>query len=237
MATLRNKGKLAAFTREAQEEYPWNGQSRNTFVPRINEEYITPVFEEIEGRVTKKMSQVFSRAKSSILGALCKLDEFRLNPQILTNFGTVPGTFRNTNVENQGTNEGNSQSDPHPDARIFRSQTTQNSGSEVAHDSIIRVLVVRKYNVDYSCRFSWGASVVWIPVCCIAKSMFLAAFSLSFVHGSFFLQHSLFWFLFDSFLLFVASAFLDFFLLVCVLLFLSYYPQSANFVFFHYFVA
>ena len=44
--------------------------------------------------------------------------------------GTVPETFRNTNVDNQGTNEDDSMSDPHPEAGLFRSQTTQNSGQE-----------------------------------------------------------------------------------------------------------
>ena len=130
MATLRNKRKLAAVTRETQEENPRNGQSRNTSVPRINEEYITQVSEEIEGRVTKKLSQEFSRTKSRILGALSILDEFLLNPQITTHSETVPGTFRNTNVENQGTNEDDSQSDPHPEAGIFCGQTTQNSDLE-----------------------------------------------------------------------------------------------------------
>ena len=81
MATLRNKRKLAAVTRETQEEHPRNGQSRNTSVPRINEEFITQVSEEIESRVTKKLSQEFSRAESRILGALSKLHEFLLNPQ------------------------------------------------------------------------------------------------------------------------------------------------------------
>ena len=45
--------------------------------------------------------------------------------------GTVLATFRNTNVDNQGTNEDDSMSDPHPEAGLFRSQTTQNSGPEV----------------------------------------------------------------------------------------------------------
>ena len=54
MATLRNKRKLAAVTRETQGENPRNGQSRNTSVPKINEEYITQVFEQIKGRVTEK---------------------------------------------------------------------------------------------------------------------------------------------------------------------------------------
>ena len=135
MATLRNKRKLAAITRKIQEENPRNGQSRNTSVPRINEEYITQISEEVEGRVTEKLSQDFSRTESRILGALSKLDEFLLNPQIRTHSGTVPGTFRNTNLENQGTNEDDSQSDPHPEAGLCRSQTTQNSGPEVGHDS------------------------------------------------------------------------------------------------------
>ena len=137
MATLRNKRKLAAVTRETQEENPRSGQSRNTSVPRINEEYITQVSEQIEGRVSKKLSQEFSRTESRILGALSKLDEFFLNQQIRTHSETVPGTFRNTNVENQGTNEDDSQSDPHPEAGIFRGQTTQNLGPNDCRDSCI----------------------------------------------------------------------------------------------------
>ena len=108
MASLKSKRKLATVTRETQEEHPRNGQSRNNSVPRINEEYIAQVSEEIEGRVIKKLSQEFSRIESRILGALSKLDEFLLNEQIRTHSGTVPGTFRNTNVENQRTNEDDS---------------------------------------------------------------------------------------------------------------------------------
>ena len=139
MATLRNKRKLAAVTRETQEENPRNGQSRNTSVPRINEEYITQVSEEIEGTVSKKLSQEFSRTESRILGALSKLDEFLSNQQIHTHSETVPGTLRNTNVENQGTNEDDSQSDPHPEAGIFRGQTTQNLGPKDCRDMVTGV--------------------------------------------------------------------------------------------------
>ena len=140
MATLRNKQKLAAVTRETQEENPRNGQSRNTSIPRINEEYITQVSEEIEGRITKKLSQEFNRIESRISDALSKLDEFLSNQQIQTHSKTVPGTFRNTNVENQGTNEDDSQSDPHPEAGIFRGQTTQNSGPKDCRDTSPDVL-------------------------------------------------------------------------------------------------
>ena len=113
MATLKNKRKLAVVTTERQEEHPRNGQSRSTSVARSNEDYITQVSEVIEGRVTKKVSQEFSRAGSRILGALSNLDDFLLNPQIRTQSGTVPGTFRITNVENQEPNEDRSQDDPH----------------------------------------------------------------------------------------------------------------------------
>ena len=116
MATLRNKRKLAVVTTKTQQEHPRNGQSRNTSVPRINEEYITHVSEETEGRVTKKLFQEFSRTQSRILRSLSKIDEFLLNPQIRTHSGTVPGTFRNTYVKNQEPNEDRSQDDPHPEA-------------------------------------------------------------------------------------------------------------------------
>ena len=53
MPTLRNKRKLAAVTKETQEDHPGKGQPRNTSVPKIKEEYITQVFVEIEGRVTE----------------------------------------------------------------------------------------------------------------------------------------------------------------------------------------
>ena len=115
MATLRNKRKLAAVARETQKVHPRNGRSRNTSVPRINQEHITQLSEEIEVKVTEKLSQEFSRTESRILGILSKLDEFLLSPQIRTHSGTVPGTFRNTNVENQEPNEDRSQDDPHPE--------------------------------------------------------------------------------------------------------------------------
>ena len=103
MATLKNKRKLAAVARET-EEHPRNGQPRNMFVPKINEEYITQVSGEIEGRFTRKLSQEFSRTNSRILGVLSKVVEFVLSPQVRTHSGTVPGTTRSTDVENQEPN-------------------------------------------------------------------------------------------------------------------------------------
>ena len=39
-------------------------------------------------------------------------------------------------MDNQGTKEDDSMSDPHPEAGLFRSQTTQNSGQEVGPYSV-----------------------------------------------------------------------------------------------------
>ena len=61
--------------------------------------------------------------ESRILGALPKIDEFLLNPQIRNVSGAVPGTSQNTDVENQKTTGDHSQNDPHPelDCYIYQS--------------------------------------------------------------------------------------------------------------------
>ena len=100
MATLRNKRNLAAVSRETPENTR-NSQSQNTFDPKMAQEFIPQVSEEIEGRVTKKLSKEISRMESRILGALSKLDEFLLNPQVWTCSGAVSGTSRNSDSENR----------------------------------------------------------------------------------------------------------------------------------------
>ena len=67
----------------------------------MGEEYITPLTEEIEGGITKKVFQKVNRTESPILGALSKLDEFLLKPQVQTCSVAVPGTSRNNNSENR----------------------------------------------------------------------------------------------------------------------------------------
>ena len=135
MATLRNKKKFAALNKENCEEHPRSNLAQNSNVPRSQEDYITQVSEEIEGRVTKKLSQEFSRTENRILGALSRLDGFLMNLLIQGHSGTAPETSRNAYGTNQGTNEDDFQSDPHPEAGVFQSQTTQNSGPEDGHDN------------------------------------------------------------------------------------------------------
>ena len=102
---MRNMRKLTCIASETQEEHPRNDNSRSTSFPRISEEYITQVSEEVEVRVTEKLSLELSRTESRILGAVSKLKEFLLMPRVRTQLGTVPGISRNTDVENQESNE------------------------------------------------------------------------------------------------------------------------------------
>ena len=82
---------------------------------------ISQVSEEIEGRVTTKLSKAFSRTESRILGALSKLAEFLLNPQVRTCSVAVPGTSRNSNSENRETTGDRSSDDPCPEVRYSSS--------------------------------------------------------------------------------------------------------------------
>ena len=127
--------KLAAVNKENCEKHPRNNMAQNSNVPRSQEDYITQVSEKIEGRVTKKLSQEFSRTENRILGALARLDDFRMNPLLQGHSGTTPEASRNALSTNQGTNEDDPQNDPHPETGFFHSQMMQNSGPEDGHDS------------------------------------------------------------------------------------------------------
>ena len=57
-----------------------------------------------------------------------------MNPLIQGPSGITPEMSRNAFSTNQGTNEDDYQSDPHPEAGIFGNQMTQNSGPEDDRD-------------------------------------------------------------------------------------------------------
>ena len=116
MVTLKIKRKLAAVSRETPESTRTN-RGQNTLDPESTQDYISQDSEEIEVRVTKKLSRKFSRTESRILVALSKLDEFLLNPQVRTCSVAVPGTSRNNNSENQETTGDRCSDDPCPEVR------------------------------------------------------------------------------------------------------------------------
>ena len=105
------------------------------------QEYIFQVSEEIEGRVTKKLSKKFSRTESRILGALSKLDEFLLNPEVRTCSVAVPGTSRNNDSEMREPTGDRSLGDPCPEAvfSTYHFSNLNNSEQEETHHNWITV--------------------------------------------------------------------------------------------------
>ena len=133
MATLINKRKLAAVSTETPESTR-NSRGQSTLDPDLTQDYIYQVSEEIEGRVTKKLSIKFSRTESRILGALSKIDEFLLNPQVRTCSVAVPGTSRNGNSGNRKTIGDRSSDGPRPEARSFSRHSGQIKSPEAEID-------------------------------------------------------------------------------------------------------
>ena len=127
---------MAALNKENCEEHSRSNLAQNLNAPRSQEDYIAQVSETIEGRVTKRFSKEFSRTQNRTLGALARLDDFLLNPLLQGHSGATPEASRNPLSTSQGTNEDDSQNDPHPKAGLFDSHVTQNSGPEEDHDNI-----------------------------------------------------------------------------------------------------
>ena len=114
MATLKNKRKLADTKRENYEEHPRNSCARERNHPRRQENYITRASDEIEGRVTKILSQEFNRTENSILDVLSKIDEFFG----LTSSSSIQNRRRDILERVQGNrvpNEVDSQNNSHPE--------------------------------------------------------------------------------------------------------------------------
>ena len=118
MATLRNKRKLAAVAKKPPEGSR-SSRAQNVLDPESTQDYISQVSEEIEGRVTKRFSKEFNETEARILGALSKLDELLLNPQVRTCSVAVPGTSRNNNSENRETTGDRSSNHPYPEVGYF----------------------------------------------------------------------------------------------------------------------
>ena len=134
MATLRNKRKLAAVSRGTSEGSR-SSRGQNILDPELTQDYISQISEEIEGRVIKKLSKEYSKTESRILGALSKLDEFLLNPQVRTCSVAVHGTSRNANSENRETHGDRSSDDPYPEVGYFPRHSGQLNSPETETNS------------------------------------------------------------------------------------------------------
>ena len=158
--TTRNKKRLAASNKENCEEHPRRNLAQNSSAPRSQEDYITQVSEEFEGRVTKRLSKEFSGTENRILGVIARLDDFLMNSLLQGHSGTTPEPSRNALSTSQGTNKDDSQNDPHPEAGLFHGQMTQNSGPEDGHDSY----TLNTYNFLGAKR----ALTTFVSWCCIS---------------------------------------------------------------------
>ena len=141
MAALRNKRKLADVSKGTQENTK-NSQAQDTFIPEMTEDHITHVSEEFGGKVTKKLSQEFSRTESRILVALSRLDEYLLNPQVRTCSVAVPGTSRINNSENRETTGDGSLTDLYPKVEFSACRTsnlTYSDPEETSHNKSLQI--------------------------------------------------------------------------------------------------
>ena len=81
--------------------------------------------------LVEKLSWEFNKTESHIcnLGALSKLDEVLMNPQVRTLSGTVPETSLNNHLENREATGDRSQSYRHPKVEFFACPTSNSVNS------------------------------------------------------------------------------------------------------------
>ena len=167
MAASRNKRKLAAVSRETPEGSR-SSRGQNVLDPELTQDYISQVSEEIEGRVTKKLSKEFSKTESRILGALSKLDEFHLNPQVRTCSVAVQGTSRNANSENREIHGDRSSDDPYPEVGYFPHHSGRLNSPETETNSHMLTenyphscsYIIQRYPLD-TCEQHWLVLAAW----------------------------------------------------------------------------
>ena len=139
MATLRNNRKNATLNMENCVENSMNNLEQNTRVAKIRQKYIIQVAEKIEGIITKKLSNKFSRTKNRILGAFSRLVEFNLKPVLQGHSGSAPKTSQNTFNIKQGTILDDSKVDLHPETRVSLFQTLNVFDLDDSYDTVTGV--------------------------------------------------------------------------------------------------
>ena len=128
MATLRNKRKLAAVSRDLQKLR--TASHRTHPFPELPRSTSRRFLRRLRAGLIKNCPRN-STGQSRILGAFSKLVEFLINPQVRTFSGTVPGTFRNSYVENQDPGADRSRSDPHPEVEFSTHRTSNSVDSDL----------------------------------------------------------------------------------------------------------
>ena len=96
----------------------------------MTEGYIAQVSGGIQAKVSEKLTQEFSRTESRNLGALSKLDNFLLNPQVRICSVAVPGTSRNNDTDNWKPTADRSLNDPYPEVEFSIRQASTSADSD-----------------------------------------------------------------------------------------------------------
>ena len=108
--------------------------AQNPNVPRSQEYYMGN-----RGQVNKEVVQRIQLDGKPHLAALSRLDKFFLKSLNQGHAGTVPETSRTPLGTNQGTNENDSEYEPHPKTSVPQSQTTRNFGPYHCYDMVTRI--------------------------------------------------------------------------------------------------
>ena len=122
--------KLVATDRDNHQDQPRINQARYASSAKTQEGYNTQVSQKIEGRVTKKLSQEFSRTESCIWAPYHNQTNFFWTHKPVFTPNPVPETSGFSNKQNQRTNEDRSQNDPHPEVGVSFSQSWQELSPE-----------------------------------------------------------------------------------------------------------
>ena len=132
-----------------------DSHSQNTRGPGKAQKYFSQVSEEIEGRVTKELYKDFNRTESRILGALCKLDEFFLSPQVRTCSVAAPGTSTSNGSENREPTGDRFLGDPCSEAvfSTYHSSNLNDSEQEETHHNFLIVSFVSPIDITLTWRF------------------------------------------------------------------------------------
>ena len=93
--------------------------SQDTNFPKVNGLFFTLVFEEIEGKVTKRTSHEFIRTKRRDLDAICKVDECFLNSHVSVQPLAAPETSWIWDCENNQRNEDRFRKDTPAEVRTW----------------------------------------------------------------------------------------------------------------------
>ena len=106
----------------------------------MTEEYITQFPKEIEGWVTKKLSQEIKKNRVTYFSCSVHAKQISLEPvQVRTSSGTVPGKSRDNDLQHREPTGDRSQNDPHPKMELSTRRTSNSPDSDQEKPTTVTV--------------------------------------------------------------------------------------------------